>query len=639
MAYQSGKNVQIAFKREAFFGTKPGASGGTVFRASPGPGLSLAKASIQSTEFRTDGQSLQVRHGSRSVNGSYTADLSVGTFDALLQAVFRSSWEPPFTITEADVTSITTGANTIIAASGSWLTLGVKVGDVIVLTGHNQASNNNRNLRVTAVTANTITVAESLASSGTADDSFTLKVNKRLVMRDTPEAHSFTFEQILRDLGSSQIYKGCRITGMNLRFQVDAPIEVSFTVIGQDAETTSGGSAPFFVSPSVSTSELLTCVGGKIRVNGVDRVDLTSFELSVELGGATQPVVGSVLTPDVFTNPAVVTGSFSSLKSDITDSGLFLNETVFDVNILCTESSAPNAPFISLYVGNCKAMGAEGNIGDDNALIETLQLNIGKDVRTGQHSSTMVKLATSAPYRYEDDAVNLLIDTLGPDCLAIYDGRLGITLSDGVVSQWDDVRGSGFAPPLTAEDTARPAYDSDTSELVFDGVDDVLETAVDALFGFSATSPKWIAAVLRQPVPPASSNRYHASLYSSMTDFGGIATGVTTPVGSYLNRGSYGGSAYNITSPTIGGPLPRLVIVSIRPNGVGRIGIPDTPITSGTTMPITTVAEASLVLARASTTYARTIIKCAIVGNGSYPNEQQREALRLYALNRGVALT
>lgn len=638
MAYQSGKNIQIVFKREAFFGTKPSATGGTVFRASPGPGLSLAKASIQSTEFRSDGQSLQVRHGSRSVGGSYTADLSVGTFDALLQAVFRSSWEPPFTITETDVTSITTGANTIIAASGSWLTLGVKVGDVIVLTGHNQASNNNRNLRVTAVTANTITVAESLASSGTADDSFTLKVNKRLVMRDTPEAHSFTFEQILRDLGSSQIYKGCRITGMNLRFQVDAPIEVSFTVIGQDAETTSGGASPFFVSPTVSTSELLTCVGGKIRVNGVDRVDLTSFELSIELNGATQPVVGSVLTPDVFTNNAVVTGSFSAMKSDIVDSGLFLNETVFDVSILCTESSAPNAPFVSLYIGNCKATSSEGNIGDDNALIETLQLNVGKDTRTGQHQSTMVKLATSSP---ADAVSNLqwLVEALGSDLVAVYDGQFGITLDSGVVSQWDDARGAtGFAPPMLQTTAAlRPAYNANAGELIYDGVDDTISTALDPLFAASAASPLWGAAI-GWSNPETGGIRYLFMCAGPTSDFRvGIAVRNATYVGYY----NIGGSQI---IPGSGAVLAdsgkhRLAIASIAPNRLRRLRVLDNSEETFAQNPDATIAEgrvgAGPVLSTGSPDGA---VRAVIVGKGEGPNAAQLSALRSYALSRGASM-
>lgn len=635
MAYQSGKNIQIVFKREAFFGTKPSATGGTVFRASPGPGLSLTKASIQSTEFRSDGQSLQVRHGSRSVGGSYTADLSVGTFDALLQAVFRSSWEPPFTITEADVTSITTGANTIIAASGSWLTLGVKVGDVIVLTGHNQASNNNRNLRVTAVTANTITVAESLASSGTADDSFTLKVNKRLVMRDTPEAHSFTFEQILRDLGSSQIYKGCRITGMNLRFQVDAPIEVAFTVIGQDAETTSGGASPFFVSPTVSTSELLTCVGGKIRVNGVDRVDLTSFELSVELSGATQPVVGSVLTPDVFTNNAVVTGSFSAMKSDIVDSGLFLNETVFDVSILCAESSAPDAPFVSLYIGNCKATSSEGNIGDDNALIETLQLNVGKDTRTGQHQPTMVKIATSAPYDYQG-ALSNLIETLGAGLLGIYDGHFGITLDSGVVSQWDDARGAGsYGPAITqATGSLRPSYDADTGTLNFDGVDDVMASA--DVFTTDASNTLWLAVIGANEMSGPAGVRLLAALYSGTTHR--LRNMYVSGGETVLSMSSTIGAAENLSTGVSSGALMRLGIVGCLLTGRTRWRIASKPPSEGSLTGTVSTDNVGLRVAGATGGTSLCSVRTIVVGRGGFPTDVQYAALRDYALSRGVSL-
>lgn len=397
MAYQSGKNVKVAYKVEGDFGTAPGASDAIQFRASPGTGLSLAKAQIQPTEFRSDGQTVQSRHGSRSVSGQYEADLSVGTFDALLEAVFRGTWLPSFTITNSAMTSITTPtANTIVAAGGSWITQGLRVGDVVRLTGHSSTDNNGRNLRVIGLTASTITVGETLVIDTTPDNSFTLTVSKRLIMGNPMVKRSFTFEECYQDIGGSELFKGCRITSLTLRLQPDQPVLLTFGLIGQNMETLSGGSSPYFTNPTVSVAQPLVCVDGKLNVNGTDVVDFTNCEITFDLNGATQPVLSSVISPEVFTNDANVTVSLSAMRDDLSYLDLFLNETQFGIHALCVEPGTEPKPFTSFYLGNCKAMGNEANIGDDNAMIETMQVNVGKDMRGGAYSPTMIQVSTSA---------------------------------------------------------------------------------------------------------------------------------------------------------------------------------------------------------------------------------------------------
>ena len=43
--------------------------------------------------------------------------------------------------------AITTTTSTIVAAAGSWITAGVRVGDIVTLTGHSTAANNSLRLR------------------------------------------------------------------------------------------------------------------------------------------------------------------------------------------------------------------------------------------------------------------------------------------------------------------------------------------------------------------------------------------------------------------------------------------------------------------------------------------------------------
>ncbi|HEV7417866.1 MAG TPA: phage tail tube protein, partial [Tianweitania sediminis] len=159
MAYQSGRNVAVSYKLETEFGQLPGATDAKAFRPNSGQ-LTLAKEAITSNEIRRDGMSTRGRHGSRSVTGQYAGDLSVGTFDELIEAVFRGTFEAALTIDQDAMASATIAvdANTITAPAGSFIAAGLRVNDVIRLGEGFAAGNQNLNVRIVGLTATTITV-------------------------------------------------------------------------------------------------------------------------------------------------------------------------------------------------------------------------------------------------------------------------------------------------------------------------------------------------------------------------------------------------------------------------------------------------------------------------------------------------
>jgi hypothetical protein len=165
MAYQTGRNLLVAYKAESVFGTAPDpSSGGKVFRPNSG-GLSLTKEPIRSNEVRRDGQITRGRHGSRSVSGSYAGDLSLGSYDDFIQAVLRGTFDTPLALTGLAVAA-DAGDKTFTRDSGSWITDGVRVGDVVRFGAFTAggAPNNGKNFRVTGLTATVMTVAETVAT-------------------------------------------------------------------------------------------------------------------------------------------------------------------------------------------------------------------------------------------------------------------------------------------------------------------------------------------------------------------------------------------------------------------------------------------------------------------------------------------
>lgn len=82
--------------------------------------------------------------------------------------------------------------------------------------------------------------------------------------------------------------------------------------------------------------------------------------------------------------------------------------------------------------------------------------------------------------------ITALIAQLGGNALvpAFYDGRLNVTAAGGLVNTWQDARGPGFGPNLTAAGTARPTYQA-TDHVAFDGVNNIMGTAAVAAFDLS----------------------------------------------------------------------------------------------------------------------------------------------------------
>lgn len=396
MPLQTGKNVSVAYKEETTFNVAAAGGGGAKrFRLNSG-GLTLGRATIAPNEIRSDMKTAMGRLGSRSVSGSYAGDLSVGTFDDLIAAVLRGSWVADVAITQGTATSITTGANTIVRVAGSWLTDGVKVGDVGRLTGHSSAANNDKNLRVTGVTALTLTVAETLVVDAVADATFTFTVKRTVSQPVVPERRSFTFEEYYSDIDLAVQYTGVRVSSLRLSGSPDSMATLDIGLVGADGLPLATGTSPYFTSPTLSASIGLTLADATLRFGGVDVATLTGFDLSIDNRQGGLPIIGGVITPDIFENSSMVSGSVSGVRSDFTNLSRFLNETELEFHALLVEPEVEPKDFVSVFLPRIKLTDAATPLGGDGAMIETLPFMVGnKEVVTG-YDDTMVKFSTSA---------------------------------------------------------------------------------------------------------------------------------------------------------------------------------------------------------------------------------------------------
>lgn len=402
---QTGKNITVAYKVEATLNTAPGASSAEVLRIAPGPGLGLRKEGIRSNEVRKDGLTSIARHGSRFVDGSYPIEMSVGSFDTILQALMRATASTlVVTSATASLASITFGTNTVTATNTStgsgFLGAGIRVGDVFRITGTSggAGANNSVNGRVGAVATHTITVLGTsiFTATTTADTTFVLTRGKKLAnVTGTYTRRSYYVDQYYTDLDLSEVFGGVRWTGLRLRGTPNGMAEGELTAMGMSVTALASGSSPYYTSPTEYTSDPLVFADAAIAYNGSDIAVATAFDMEYVIDAQTLPVVGSSVTPDVFDGAARVRGSITVLRESLANLTGFADETEYQLHIMLREPGAVPRAYISFFVPKLKLMGVEAALGNDGALIETLQFEAGLKALATGYDQTLITICTS----------------------------------------------------------------------------------------------------------------------------------------------------------------------------------------------------------------------------------------------------
>lgn len=355
--YQSNFYGYAAFKEQSALGTQATGASGTILRQTGGTPGKLAKAPIASKEIRTDAQPVKGRHGMQTATGGpYSGELSLQTFDSIFQGLLRATWDSEITKTQADFTSLTTGAHTIILTSGNPITMGFRVNDVIQCTGLPDAGNNSKNLRITGLSATTITVAETLTVNAVADTTCSIIRRGRKII-NPPEGslvnRYFTIEEYDADIDSSQVFTDCMWKTGKFSMQPNGIImfEPSWVGTGQ-TEVDTGSSAPILTSPTLTSSIPLAALDSTLRFGGVDVADVVSWDLTIDNGAVAPQVVGSKVSPTVLPGLNQVSMNITVLEKDLTYVSAFLNETAFSLSCLAAANASEPKDFISINVPN-----------------------------------------------------------------------------------------------------------------------------------------------------------------------------------------------------------------------------------------------------------------------------------------------
>lgn len=360
MAIAQGTSKSFRFKRQSAKGTLAGTSDGQVLRRTQGS-LNLEKETYNTAdEITTVQQVKSSRHGPKQVSGNLNGLVSPGTYADFFQALLRKDAAATTSIASLSITIAASGSNyTVTRASGSWITDGVKIGDVVRLTaGTFNAANLNKNLLVVAETALVLTVAvvngvAMVAEGPIASATLAVPGKKTMVPATGHTNIYYTVEEWMSDISRSVVSSDVKVGQAQVDFPGSGNLTASFSLVGLNQ--TASGSVYFTAPTGESTSDVLASASGILVVGGVAVATVTTA--TVTINGNAQPasaVVGSNVRPDVFSGKVLVSGSFSYYYEGGTISDAFLNESETSLILVNTDGTEANADFVTLVMQRVK---------------------------------------------------------------------------------------------------------------------------------------------------------------------------------------------------------------------------------------------------------------------------------------------
>jgi hypothetical protein len=370
MAVAQGINKITVIKAQTGLGVPASGSGGQVLRRKTSIGKK-ARATYANDEIVQHQQSTGVNLGTASTSWDFDGLLSPGTYALPLQSLLRKYFTATTPIVAASITIAGTAPTfTVTRAAGSFLTDGVKIGDVVSLTaGAFNASNLNNNLVVTGLTALVATVVTLnssvlVAEGPIASATFTVRGKKALAPLTGHTDTLLTVEEWYNDISRSEVFPDLRIAQADIGLPASGNSTIKLSSMGLGVRTR--GTAQVLTTPTAATTTpVLTAVRGVVLANGVAQLGITSISISVKANlNAIGPVVGSNFNPDMSRGRIEVTGTFSALFDSATLGLLYDAETVTSLVAVMAADTTNNADFVAVNLGALKLTGDDPSDGE-----------------------------------------------------------------------------------------------------------------------------------------------------------------------------------------------------------------------------------------------------------------------------------
>lgn len=401
MALAKGVNKKVAVKKETTWGTLAGASGAKYLRRVTA-GFNLKKETYESSEIRTDYQVADYRHGVRSAEGTLSGELSPGSYADFMAAVVAKDFATVSAITALTLSIAASGTlYTVTRSAGDWIVDGVRVGDVIALSGGSlNVANVGNNIVVVAMTSTVLTVlctssTALFVQAGVAGCTATIRGKTTLAPLTGHTDDSFTFEEWYSDIAQSEVYTGNKVGSMAVKLPATGLVTVDFNFMGKNLEQT--GTSQYFTTPTAAgTTGICAAVSGALIVNGAAVAVVTSMDFTVERGLEAANVVGSNFAASVFTGRIKATGNMSVYFQDGVFRDLYNNETVASVVVALSTDSSKTADVITFTFPRVKLGSGSKNDGEMGTVQDSSFVALLNTDTTAGLPATTIKINDTA---------------------------------------------------------------------------------------------------------------------------------------------------------------------------------------------------------------------------------------------------
>lgn len=400
MPISKGTSKQVAYKKETTFGTPAGTSGGSLLRRVTA-NFNLVKEAYESNEIRVDRQVADFRHGVRSAEGTLNGELSSSSYDDFMASVVGKDFVAVSLGAAAQTTVTAVGSvYTLVRASGSFLTDGIKVGMVIRAAGLTTSGDNGKNLLVASVTATNIVVVplngSTMTAQGTASSVTLTAPGKQTFVPATGHTDdSYTVEEFYADIAQSEVYTGMKVNSLAVQLPATGLTTIDIGFAGKDLTQT--GTSQYFSTPTAQgTQGIFAAVNGVMLVQGAPVALITSADFSIERATENATVVGSNSIADIFTGRIRVTGNLSVYFQDAAFRDYFNAETPVSLVLSVTSDSTATANFITFTLPKVKLGSFTKDDGELGIIASTSFQALLNDVTTAGLPATTIQIQDSA---------------------------------------------------------------------------------------------------------------------------------------------------------------------------------------------------------------------------------------------------
>lgn len=376
MTVAQGINKLTVYKAQSGLGVPATGAGGQILRRKTSV-TDLNRATYVNDEIVQHQQSTGVNLGTASSSWTFDGLMSPGTYSALFAALLRKVFAATTPITTASFTVAGSGPYTLTRAAGSYLTDGVKIGDVVRITAGSYTNpvNMNNNFVITGLSATvatfvTLNGSTPIAEGPIASSTLTIVGKKSLVPLTGHTDTLFTIEEWFADISKSELFPDIRIGQMDIGLPASGNATLKMTSQGLGVRT--AGTSQVLTAPaSATTSPVLTAVRGVLMVNGTKNQVVTGVTLNIKTSLSMEgPVVGSNYAPDMARGRVEVMGSFTALFDSTTLRDLYDAETLTSLVVVMSADTSNAADFVSFSLSAMKLTGAAPDDGE-KAIIRT----------------------------------------------------------------------------------------------------------------------------------------------------------------------------------------------------------------------------------------------------------------------------